>query len=295
MKMKLLAISLLAMAVLAGCSSKTEVEKKEEPEIKQVKVSEEDYPKKIQELNLSMDDGFKNLGLIAQEDPNSENRNKRMDEQIEIIQKAVHGFKGIIAPEKYKDIHGQYLDAMKFYEKGLDTLLKANREKDSELWSKGTETIKEGFTILAKAHTKLSDMQPVGDGTITNKDLKDLDAKAGIDRDSVTNNISTDGKELVGKWGTAGSTPSIVLNADGSYEGYREGTYPSRDNMTKGTWTYDYEKRGLFFTNEETYSNGKKSTVAREYMIMDIQSFKDGKMKLMDIESLNTFNYVKYE
>jgi hypothetical protein len=295
MKLRLLAISFLAMAGMAGCSSMPQAEKKEEPKIEHVEVSEEEYPERIHELNLSMDEGFKNLNTVSNEDPSSKNRTERMNEQIDAIQKTVNNYKAIIAPEKYKEVHDQYLSAMKFYDEGLDTIRKAIEEQDSELWQKGNEPIKEGYTIWAEAHTQLNDLLPVGDGTITNKDLKELDALAGIDRDSVIKNISEDGKELVGKWGAPGSTPSIILNADGSYEGYANGTYPSKDNMFKGTWKFDYQKRGLFFTHDESYNAGKKATDFRKSMTMEVQSFKDGNLQLMDIETLNTFNYVKMD
>ncbi len=296
MKLKLLAISFLGMITMAGCSGEpATADKKESLKVEPVEVSEEEYPDKIDELNASMDDGFRNLNSVAEEDPGDKDREKRLVEQVDKIQKTVNGYKAIIAPEKYKEVHGQYLEAMKYYDEGIATMRKAIEKSDSKLWKKGNEPIKEGFNLWIEAHSKLADSIPIGDGTITAGDLKELDAAAGIDRDSVKNNISEDGKELVGKWGPAGSPPSIVLNADGSYEGYSNDTYPSKENMSKGTWKYDYEKGAIFFTHEEAFSDGKPLTDFRKSMIMGIQSFKDGQMRLLDVETYNEFLYEKMD
>jgi archaellum component FlaC len=295
MKLKTLAIFSLAVFTIAGCSSESTSEKKESLKVEAVEVKEKDYPDKIDELNTSLDEGFRNLNSIAEEDPGAKDREKRLIEQVDAIEKAVNGYKAIIAPEKYNEVHDQYLAAMKHYDEGIDTMREAIEKNDSELWMKGNEPIKQGFDLWIEAHSKLADSVPIGDGTITAADLKQLDALAGIDRDSVKENISKDGKELVGKWGAAGSPPSIVLNADGSYEGYANDTYPSKDHMSKGTWKYDEEKGAIFFTHEEAYSDGKPSTDFRKSMIMGIQSFKDGNLRLLDVESYNEFLYEKME
>ncbi len=295
MKLKTLAVSLLTMITMAGCSTEPAAEKKESFKIDPVEVTEEEYPDKIDELNTSLDVGFRNLNSVGEEDPGSKDREKRLIEQVDHIQKAVNGYKAIIAPERYKEVHEQYLASMKYYDKGIETIRKAIEKKDEKLWQKGNEPIKQGFNLWMDAHSKLADSVPVGDGTITAGDLKQLDELAGIDRDSVKKNISKDGNELVGKWGHAGSPPSIILNADGSYEGYANDTYPSKDHMSKGTWKFDPEKSALFFTNEESFKDGKPSTDFRKSMIMEIQSFKDGNMRLLDVESLNEFLYEKME
>ncbi|MBT2680709.1 DUF3994 domain-containing protein [Bacillus sp. ISL-35] len=295
MKLKTLAVSLLTLVTMAGCSTEPAAEKKESLKVEPVEVTEEDYPDKINELNTSLDEGFKNLNAVAKEDSGSKDREKRMIEQVDHIEKAVNGYKAIIAPERYKEVHEQYLASMKHYDKGIETMRKAIEKRDEKLWQKGNEPIKEGFNLWIEAHSKLADSVPVGDGTITAADLKQLDALAGIDRDSVKENISEDGKELVGKWGPAGSSPSIVLNADGSYEGYANGTYPSKDHRSIGTWKYDSEKGALFFTHDEAYADGKPLTDFRKSMIMGIQSFKDGNMRLLDVESLNEFLYEKMD
>jgi hypothetical protein len=295
MKLKMLGISLLAMIIMSGCSSETTAEKKKSLKVEPVEVTEEEYPDKIDELNTSLDDGFRSLNSIAEEDPDAKNREKRLIEQVDKIEQTINGYKAIIAPEKYKEVHDQYLAAMKHYDEGIDTMRKAIDKNDSELWMKGNGPIKEGFNLWIEAHSKLADSLPIGDGTITAADMKQLDALAGIDRDSVKKNISKDGKELVGKWGPAGSPPSIVLNADGSYEGYANDTYPSKDHMSKGTWRYDSEKGAIFFTHEEAFSDGKPSTDFRKSMIMGIQSFKDGNLRLLDVESYNEFLYEKMD
>ncbi|RSD26884.1 DUF3994 domain-containing protein [Mesobacillus subterraneus] len=295
MKIKLMGLSLLAMLIIAGCSAEPTAEKKEPLKVEPVEISEEEYPNKIEELNKSLDQGFKDLNSVAQEDPNDKSREKRLIEKVDFIEKTVNGYKSIIAPDKYKEVHDQYLSAMKHYDEGIALIRQSIEKRDDKLWKQGNEPIKEGFDLWVAAYYELQDLLPIGDGTITAKDLKALDAAAGIDRDSVWANISEDGKELVGKWGPEGSTPSIVLHQDGSYEGYSNGTYPSKDDLFTGTWKYDHEKGALYFTNDEAVSGGKTLTDFRKTAIMGIQSFKDGQMRLLDVESLNEFLYVKMD
>ena len=52
---------------------------------------------------------------------------------------------------------------------------KAIGKNDPEIWMKGNEPIKEGFNVWVEAHSKLAVSHPVGDGTISAEELKQLD------------------------------------------------------------------------------------------------------------------------
>ena len=126
--------------------------------------------------------------------------------------------------------------------------------------------------------------RPLGDGTTTTVDLKSLDKNAGIDRDSVLLHVSEGGPELVGKWGRYEEDGSfqmgIELKEDGTYQGYANGeSTPSVD----GVWSYDYLREILTFEHE-----GDLRTIT-----MDLQAFHGDTLQIMDLDTLNTFRYVK--
>lgn len=299
MKVKLLVISLLAAASLTACSSvdkAVEADTYKQPKIEAVQVSKEEYPKKIGELHQKMNDGFRDMQLIGAE-KDSEDRSKKIAKQIEVIQDTVNGYKAIKAPAEYDEIHAMYLDSAKSYDKGLGYLREGLAKHDNKTWQKAEQHFAEASGIWNEAFAKLSEMTPVpmGDGTITTEDLKDLDKAAGIDRDAVRKNISEDGHELVGKWGPEDGEPSIVLYEDGRYEGYGNDTYPSKDNAFIGTWKWDNNRKVVEFTNEKLFKNGKETKMNRPTMTLEVLNFSDGKLYMRDIETLGEFGYMNLD
>ncbi|OCA84124.1 hypothetical protein A8F94_15490 [Bacillus sp. FJAT-27225] len=299
MNWRILAIGLLAVASLTACGlvdNTAGADTYKEPKIEAVEVSKEAYPKKIGELHQKLNDGFKGMQLIGDE-KDTEDRNKKIADQIQTIQDTVNGYKAIKAPAEYTEIHSLYLEAAKGYDEGLSYLRKGLAEQDNETWRKADTHFAEASAMWTEAFTKLSDMAPVplGDGTITTEDLKDLDKSAGIDRDAVRKNISEDGKELVGKWGFKDSKPSIVLYEDGRYEGYGNDTYPSKDNAFIGKWEWDYARKVIVFTNEKLFKDGKETKMNRPTMTMEVLNFGDEQLFMRDIDTWGEFKYEKKE
>ncbi|RHW41980.1 DUF3994 domain-containing protein [Neobacillus notoginsengisoli] len=297
MKGRLLAFSLLAVASLAayGIVDKTAgADTYEQPKIEAVEVSKEDYLKKIGELHQKMNDGFQEMQLIAAE-KDSKDRDKKVADQIQTIQDTVNGYKAMKAPAEFTEIHTMYLEAAKDYDKGLSYLRKGLAKKDNETLRKADPHFAEASALWTDAFAKLSEMTPVplGDGTITTEDLKDLDKTAGIDRDAVRKNISEDGHELIGKWGFKNAKPSIVLYEDGRYEGYANDTYPSKDNAFIGKWEWDHSRKIIVFTNEKLFDNGKETKMNRPQMTLEVLNFGGGELYMRDIETWGEFKYEK--
>jgi len=295
MKLRLLALSLLAFSGLTACSAmdnSAEVNTYKEPKIEAVEVSKDEYPTKIGELHQKLNDGFRDMQFIGTEE-NSEDRNKKIEDQIQTIQDVVNEYKAIKAPAEYHDIHTMYLEAALSYDEGLNYLRKGVAEQDNETWQKADTYFADASAMWSEAFAQLSEMTPIplGDGTITTEDLKSLDQSAGIDRDAVRNNISDDGKELVGKWGFKDSKPSIVMYEDGKYEGYGNDAYPSMDNAFIGKWEWDDQRKVIVFTNEKKFEDGKESKINRTTMTMEVLNFGDDQLFMRDIETLGEFRY----
>ncbi len=202
-------------------------------------------------------------------------------------------------PKEYQKVDQAYEDSMKEFQIFTKSFREGLDKRDVDLLYKHSKSVKKGAQLLNRADNLLSQTydQPIGDGTITTETLKALDSAAGIDRDSVVNNITEGGKEFIGKWGFKNDdgsfNVSLVLNADGSYEGYGNGTYPDKNNAFIGTWKYDFLAHTLKITNEYKYVNGVKQAANRKTLTMDIQYFKDGEVHMLDTESFSEFKYQK--
>ena len=95
--------------------------------------------------------------------------------------------------------------------------------------------MKEGDIYWLKAFKDLEGDIKIGDGTVSMKDLKELDKKAGINTDNVMKNVK-DGTELIGNWGfqgTDGFNMSLILKGDKTFETYGKGEYPNKRIILK--------------------------------------------------------------
>lgn len=127
------------------------------------------------------------------------------------------------------------------------------------------------------------------------KKLKELDQKAGIDTQSVIDNVSKNGKEIIGSWGVKkedGSIdPKIQFNGDGSYKYYMKDS-DEKDTLS-GTWSYD-GNRLLKLKITKAIKNGKdiifSINSSQDY---EIYYFKDNTMRFRNINTLSEYQYVK--
>lgn len=256
------------------------------------KLSKEEYVQSIGDLKREFEEAFKNWGVISND---QENENYVKDNLAEMnkIRAVVDKYKALNAPKEFKEVQNENLKGMALFEKGLDLMAKAFKAKNEETFNKYQKDAMEDLTKgqdhwnYAFALLDVTENIPVGtDGTLFSDDLADLDLNAGIDRSSVITNISKSGKELQGKWGyyneDGSFNVSLVIKSNGDYEGFAKGTYPETD--MKGTWKYDYLKRTIVFEHDKSEYRTLK---------MDVQSFQDDTVQLMDLDSLNTFQYVK--
>ncbi len=179
-----------------------------------------------------------------------------------------------------------------------DTLIVMNGEKQYEFVFTST---KDDYTVTKdEAYKVLETVKLLNPSNVIYDDemaqaFKDLDNLAGIDKESVVENISSDGKELVGSWGVKTDDGKIslrfILTSDNKYSWYK--SFPDEDNLLTGEWSYP-EPRVLKFKLTKAFIDGKDATSELDpNLTYEILTFKDNTMKMICLENLNQQTYYK--
>ncbi|WP_103656403.1 DUF3994 domain-containing protein, partial [Bacillus thuringiensis] len=176
---------------------------------------------------------------------------------------------------------------------------KEKREKgdktDKELMEKSEKLVKEGDIYWLKAFKDLEGDIKIGDGTVSVKDLKELDKKAGINTDNVMKNVK-DGTELIGNWGfkgTDGFIMSLILKGDKTFETYGKGEYPNKKNYIEGTWEYDKEAFTIYLHLNKRLVDGVEDTIQKKKIAYKVQDYDGENLQLFNETSFHTIKYVK--
>ncbi len=308
---KVLSVAIPIM-LLAGCGGvdKASTDKKDKVEqqtaAKKQKVSKEDYPNKINDLCVEFDSKFTDFNKTMRDALDGKGGTKKdVVNKLNEVNKVVDKFLEIEPPTEYAETQKDVEKAMEHFRKAVKlnnevfTRTKQGSKTDKDLMEEAEAELKKGDEYWFKFYKSIEDKVKVGkDGTVTAKDLRELDKKAGIDNESVRMNLSHDGKELVGTWGfdnKDGFIVSMLVNQDGTFEVYGKGEYPSKDkNYGKGKWTYDSSKQTFTMNYEKKLSNGEENKEAYNIDIpYNVQSFDGKNIQLFSVKTLNTIKYVK--
>lgn len=299
MRIRSVAVSLLAAFTLTGCNMlPIGIGKSENAaNIEIVKVSADEYIKRIDSLNMNLNNALDNLIEEADLHTKEKGRTKEIAGILKEIQNVVKEYRSLQPPEEYTDVQEIFIDAMDSYDEMLGAMRKTLRKQDKELWENAKEPLEKAEVSLDKANTELQErIAQVEDEGDKADAPKEPDEKSGIDYEAVEKNISASGIELVGNWGPEDSTPSIVLHADGIYEGYKNGEYPSYDNAIFGTWKYDKSRHTILIKIDEIFADGvKKENATQNTMELRVQKLQDDKILLVDNISNVEFHYIKYD
>lgn len=125
--------------------------------------------------------------------------------------------------------------------------------------------------------------------------MEGMNKLAGIDKKSVLENVSKDGKELIGSWGVKKEDGTIdirlVLNKDGTYKRYKN--YPDESSVLTGTWSYNGNRLLKIHTTKAIENNKDIMSQIKPDQEYEIYFFKDNTMKLMHTISLNESIYIR--
>ncbi|MDM5186473.1 DUF3994 domain-containing protein [Bacillus sp. DX4.1] len=315
---KLVGVAIPVM-LLFGCgvSEKTDASKQAKTEeskstkseeskstIKKEKVSKEDYPKKVYELGVEFDKLFAEHNNLSKELLEGKKKKSDLLDSVKELNKVLDKFESIDPPKEYIDQQKDFEKATSHYREAFDLInevftRKTKREKgektDKELIEKSEKIVKDGDVYWIRAFKDLESDIKVGDGTVSIKDLKELDKKAGINTDNVMKNVK-DGTELIGNWGFQGSdgfVMSFVLNGNKTFESYGKGEYPNKKNYIEGTWEYDKETFRIHIHINKLLINGVEDTIEDRDMAYKVQDYDGKNLQLFDGVSFSTVRYVK--
>lgn len=222
------------------------------------------------------------------------------DRYVQQIYDMMEGYRHLHPPTSYQEIQDKYLEAMDKFEEGLDLYRQGFDQRDNEMIEASRAPLKKGQDLWNYANSRLQMKTeiPIGDGSLTTKDLREMELLAGIDRDSVLLNVSEDGNELSGRWGQPSKdgsiTPSIIFHEQYSYEDFGNGQYPDMSNVTFGRWEYDYLTGVVTIHVHAVYQDGRsKGLIYQDHLRYEVQRFKDNQLQLMNLDTLETFEYTK--
>jgi hypothetical protein len=312
---KLLGVAVPVM-LLFGCgvSEKTNTSKQEKTEESKVKesksnskkekVSKEDYPNKVYKLGVEFDKLFAEHNNITREVFDGKKKKSDIVDSVKELNKMLDKFESIDPPAEYVNQQKDFEKAISYFRESFSLInevftRKEKREKgdktDKELIEKSEKLVKEGDIYWLKAFKDLEGDIKVGDGTVSMKDLKELDKKAGINTDNVMKNVK-DGTELIGNWGfqgTDGFNMSLILKGDKTFETYGKGEYPNKKNYIEGTWEYDKEAFTIYLHLNKRLVDSVEDTIQKKKITYKVQDYDGKNLRLFNETSFNTIKYVK--
>ncbi|MCC2446801.1 DUF3994 domain-containing protein [Bacillus cereus] len=312
---KLLGVAVPVM-LLFGCgvSEKTNTSKQEKTEESKVKesksnskkekISKEDYPNKVYKLGVEFDKLFAEHNNITREVFDGKKKKSDIVDSVKELNKVLDKFESIDPPTEYVNQQKDFEKAISYFRESFSLInevftRKEKREKgdktDKELIEKSEKLVKEGDIYWLKAFKDLEWDIKIGDGTVSMKDLKELDKKAGINTDNVMKNVK-DGTELIGNWGfqgTDGFNMSLILKGDKTFETYGKGEYPNKKNYIEGTWEYDKEAFTIYLHLNKRLVDGVEDTIQKKKIAYKVQDYDGENLRLFNETSFNTIKYVK--
>ncbi|SFC75778.1 protein of unknown function [Bacillus sp. 491mf] len=281
MKAKTLVSLAIPMMLLGGCGADkvekkadTKVESKEE--IVKIKVSKEEYPKRMMDLDYTFEYRISEMTELAVKSQDRNNDvhkvNKELEETVKDVLKSLDAFYTVEPPKEFEEAHKTVLKAVDCYKEAIETntklaktnsVTKESRQKMKETMSKGNDYLKKGFEPIKKAY---AETQP--------KKLETV--------------FLQDSKELVGVWGkntTNGFSKTMEFKEDGTYTVYDDTNHTSYEqNHLNGTWSCDVATKKLNMTFTEYVKDGEKldKSEVNDSVVYTVMHFLDGKMNLQD-------------
>lgn len=225
-------------------------------------------------------------------------------DSVKELNKVLDKFESIDPPKEYVTQQKDFEKAIGYFRESFALInevftRKEKREKgektDKELIEKSEKLVKEGDVYWLKAFKDLEGDIKIGDGTVSIKDIKELDKKAGINTDNVMKNVK-DGTELIGNWGfqgTDGFNMSLILKGDKTFETYGKGEYPNKKNYIEGTWEYDKEAFTIYLHLNKRLVDGVEDTIQKKKIAYKVQDYDGKNLQLFNETSFNTIKYVK--
>lgn len=294
MKAKKLVTLALPIMLLGGCGTDT-TDKKADTKVEakaetKEKVSKEDYPRRMFDLRYKLEAQINEITEIAGETKDKSNDinklNKEMVEKEKEIQETISKFNKIEPPKEFEEAHKTILKAVDCYSKAFSkqfklaktgSITKESIQESKDLMLKGNEYADEGYKPLYDTDLEQSKTNP--------KKFESV-------------NLSQNGKELVGEWGSKRGgkfTKGLDFKEDGTYTIYDDiSNTPYENTHIKGKWSYNADKKQVKMVIDEYVKDGKKSDSNQIKSSIDytVEYCRDGSLVMVDADG-NKIDVVK--
>ncbi|EEM01741.1 DUF3994 domain-containing protein [Bacillus pseudomycoides] len=299
MKAKKLVSLAVPFLLLIGCGTdKTDAKPKEKVESKaetKEKLSKDKYPERITSISSEF------LQKVADISETAKDRTRPDKEvattlltQVNDVQKIIKKFDTIEPPVEFQDAHKDLLKAVDCYSEAYAIqaqLLTADKRVDKSKAEKAKDLMKKGSELWATGFQPIQDVVVGKVNEIEGKTASKTDSSSTSDTSTLSNEtvqISRDGKELFGEWGSYKGSDfhkGIEFREDGSFTAYDDtGKTSYEDNHMEGSWYYSEETNLVTLMPKEFVKDGKKIDRNQLEVAIDykIESFKEGSFKMVD-------------
>ncbi|WP_242274567.1 DUF3994 domain-containing protein [Bacillus cereus group sp. BfR-BA-01310] len=295
---KLVALALPIM-LLGGCATdKAETKVKDKVESKaetKEKLSKDQYPIRMASLASELMQKVSAITEMAMDKTKDEKTLiKEIAKEESDLQVIIKKFDKIEPPKEYQDSHKDILKAVDCYSKAYSTQVKLTQGK-GKVTDKDKEKAKEAMELIYKGNDYWkSGYQPIEDSTLSkSNEIKDKlgiksDSPSTSTSDNSTVQISQDGKELMGEWGSYKDGvfhKGIDFRQDETFTFYDDtGKSSFEDNHMEGAWHYIPEAQKVTIMPTEFVKDGQKIDAKQMKVAVDykVEHLKDGSLRLVD-------------
>ncbi|PEF63554.1 hypothetical protein COE65_08390 [Bacillus sp. AFS051223] len=299
MKAKKLVTFAIPFMLLAGCGTdKTDAKPKEKVESKsetKEKLSKEKYPTRMTGLSSELVQKITVITELAMDKTKKETDLKKeiLKEESE-LQKIIAKFKKIDPPKEFEDAHKEILKAVDCYSeayalqveiiKGKGKVTDEDREKSKksmDLINEGNKYWHKGFDPI-ESHNK-KEAKALGFDVDTK-----TDSKSSTTSDNGNVQISADGNELIGSWGSYKGSEfrkGLDFRQDKSFTAYDDtGNSSYEDNHMTGTWLYNKDSNKVTLIPTEFVKDGKKIDARQMNAVVDytVEFLRAGSLRMVD-------------
>ncbi|MGE6599817.1 DUF7018 domain-containing (lipo)protein [Bacillus proteolyticus] len=303
MKVKKLVALAVPFMLLVGCGTdKTEAKPKEKVEAKsetKEKLSKEKYPLRMTKLSSELVNQITVITEIAMDKDKEEKALKKeiIKEESE-LQKIIAKFKQIEPPKEFVDSHKEILKAVDCYSKAYALQVEIINGKgkvtdeDRDKTKKSMKLIKEGNEYWQTGYAPIQDAQldqanELGKKTGVQFD-KPSTSKSDSNSEDSSVQVSSDGKELLGEWGSYRGSEfhkGLDFREDNSFTAYDDtGKTSYEDNHMTGTWIFDADKKQVTLLPTEFVKDGKKIDAKNTNAFVEykLEFLRAGSLKMTD-------------
>jgi hypothetical protein len=300
-KAKKLVTFAIPFMLLAGCGTdKTDAKPKEKVESKsetKEKLSKEKYPTRMTGLSSELVQKITVITEIAMDKTKKEtDLKKEIQKEESELQKIIAKFKKIDHPPKeFEDAHKEILKAVDCYSeayalqveimKGKGKVTDEDREKSKksmDLINEGNKYWHKGFDPIESHNEK--EAKALGFDVDTK-----TDSKSSTTSDNGNVQISADGNELIGSWGSYKGSEfrkGLAFRQDKSFTAYDDtGNSSYEDNHMTGTWLYNKDSNKVtLIPTEFVVKDGKKIDARQMNAVVDytVEFLRAGSLRMVD-------------